>query len=83
MTELDNAALGARVRAALDAGRARAHEFQRERTDALAAAVRLLAERDIEARRPARGRAARIARTGVASERHVRRILDTLSNVSE
>lgn len=77
---------GRRVLEALDRGRARAHAASQARADALRRAVERLAADDAARGRPTRGRPARIARRlhGLASERHVRRILsDGFSCVSD
>jgi len=76
--------LGRRVLAALNKGRARAIRRAQERAGALAGLVLDLAHSDVLAGRPARGRAGRIARKlGGVSERHVKRILDGFSSVSD
>jgi hypothetical protein len=80
----DPTATGLRVLAALEEGRRLAIEAKRQR----AARVRLLvlaaSRRDEQRGHPSRGRAGRISRDlhGVVTRRHVQRILDTLSCVS-
>jgi len=80
--------LGLRVLAGLTAGREKAIRRAQTRAGALAALVLDLAHADMLAGRPARGRAGRVRRKLSAlgrttSERHVKRILDGLSSVSD
>lgn len=83
----DAAELGARVLANLAAGRAVANQRAHERTADLRRAILDELHRDLLERRPALGRAGRIQlrlkhRIPV-SQRHVKRILDMLSSVSD
>lgn len=82
----DAADVGRRVLEGLDRGRAISIEQSRQRAAALRAAVLQLAADDLARGRKPRGRAGRIARKlrGLASERHIRRILsDTFSCMSD
>jgi hypothetical protein len=83
----DPAALGERVLAILDAGRAAAHERAHLRTLDLQRAILDELHRELLERKPARGRAGRIQRRLKhripVSQRHVKRILDMLSSVSD
>ncbi len=88
------ATVGRRVLANLNEGRAEAIRKAQERARALVATVQALAHAELLSGKPMRGMAGRIARklsgawkkkkkTNVASERHVKRILDTLFSVSD
>ena len=84
----DPATVGERVLAGLAKGRRRAIEDAQARGAITRRAVRRALDVDVLEGRSERGRAGRIARRlrrqGVGiSERHVRRILDTLSSVSD
>ncbi len=81
----DPAETGRRVLEALAGGRALAIERARERSALLAKLVAAAACRDCAAGKPSRGRAGRVARLlrGLASERHVKRILDAQSSASD
>jgi hypothetical protein len=84
----DPALTGARVLAALSAGRQRAIAAKRLQAASIARAVLGELNKDIIAGHPVRGRAGRITRRlgrhGVfLTERHVLRILDRLSSVSD
>lgn len=78
-------AVGARVLAALDRGRAKAIAQARARGARTLALVADLAHADLLAGRSARGRPGRIARRlrGAVSERRVREILAALYSVSD
>jgi len=75
---------GRRVLEALERGREIARREAQERATDFRAAVERLAAEDA-LRFGARGRAGRIARRlhGIRSERHVKRILDALSGMSD
>jgi hypothetical protein len=80
----DPSDLGTRVLVALERGRRAAIAKSRKRAAQLERAVREELDRDILSGKPARGRAGRIERRlqGVVTERHVRRILDSLACAS-
>lgn len=75
----DPARVGLAVLAAFDRGRAEAHAAAALRAARLRDVVQLYAEQDQARGLPPRGRAGRIARRlrGLASERHVRRLIRT------
>ena len=77
--------VGARVLTALDAGRAEGHRRARERAAPWHRLIRAELDSDTLRGHGARGRAARIKRRLRLpySERHVKRILDTFSSVSD
>lgn len=77
--------VGERVLLGLAKGRARAIAQAKARGAARLAMIVVLANEDLQRGRPSRGRASRIARKlhGLLSERHVKRILDRLSSVSD
>ena len=84
----DPAEVGARVLAALAEGRRKAHADAQERSAPLAGLVADLADADLLAGKPDRGRPGRVARKlrglGVkVSRRHVQRILDKFSGMSD
>lgn len=84
----DPATVGARVLAGLERGRQRAIATQRARADHLAELVQRAERLDRAAGLPERGRAGRVARRLrraciEVSDRHIRRILDSLSSVSD
>jgi hypothetical protein len=76
----DPAAVGVRVLAVLAANRARILDARRRRLRELRALVAAELQRDLDARMPTRGRAARIVRrlARFAPERTVRRVLASL-----
>ena len=82
---LKAALTGAKVLDALDKGRALAIRQNQARSAQHLATVVILFNADRQQGRPARGQAGRIARKlgGLLSERHVKRILDRLSRVSD
>ena len=82
---LKAALTGAKVLDALDKGRALAIRQNQARSAQHLATVVVLFNADRQQGRPARGQAGRIARKlgGLLSERHVKRILDRLSRVSD
>ena len=77
--------VGQKVLAGLSKGRQRAIAQAKERAAFHVAHVAIHANADVAAGKPERGRAGRIARRlgGTLSERHVKRILDGLSSMSD
>lgn len=86
---LKAAITGQKVLSGFAKGRQRAIEVSKARAALNASVVAILANQDRDAGRPRRGLAGRIARKmkwegkGTLSERHVKRILDTLMSMSD
>jgi hypothetical protein len=77
--------VGRKVLAGLDRGRAIAIAQAKARSAQRVGLIVVLVNTDTQQGRPDRGRAGRIARKlgGLISERHVKRILDRLSRMSD
>jgi hypothetical protein len=75
--------LGRRIFEGFDRGRAKINAERRELGRQRLALVKQLAEQDRERGLPERGRAGRIARGAHITERHARRLLDSLYCASD